>query len=61
VGNYRVSTNTNNNSNKTTEDKTNKNKEKSYQLRLLIFKPEFLKTSVDLETECAVETHRPEV
>jgi hypothetical protein len=35
----------------------NKKQSKSYLLRLFIFKREFLKTSVDIQTAFAAETH----
>jgi hypothetical protein len=54
VANYVVSTNTNN-SNKTTQEKTNKRHGKSHQLRLFVFKPEFLKIYVDLKTASAAQ------
>jgi hypothetical protein len=54
VANYRVSTNTNN-SNKTTQGQR-----KIDQLRLFVFKREFLQISVDLQTALAAETHRAE-
>jgi hypothetical protein len=59
VANYRVSTQ------QTTEirqhrDKTNEKQRKFHQLRLFIFKREFIKISVDLKTEFGADTHLAE-
>jgi hypothetical protein len=58
VANYRDSTNTNNR-NKNTQ--TNKQKTKKIiQLSLFIFKSEFMKIYVDLQTASVAETQRAE-
>jgi hypothetical protein len=50
------------NSNKITQDKTNKMQRKIDRLKLfvLVFKPEFLKIPLDLQTALAAEAHRAE-
>jgi hypothetical protein len=59
VANCRVSTNTKTTAIRKHKDKTNKGN-KNDQLRLFIFKREFLKISVDLRTALAAETHLAE-
>jgi hypothetical protein len=57
--NYRVSTNINSNKNKMTQDKINEQMQQRQidRLRLFIFKREFLKISLDLQTTLTAETH----
>jgi hypothetical protein len=49
---------TTNNSNETTQDRTRQNKTKqNNEFKMFIFKREFLKISVDLQTAFSVGTH----